>query len=88
MDDPLTSAESVALANMLMALRTPCTISATYTNWRGETRKRHLTPRKLWHGSTEWHPEPGLMLTATDLQTGETRDFRMADFDATSFVYE
>lgn len=82
---PLTDAEHIELTNLLLAMREPVFLKANYKNWRGETSERHIQPVRLWIGKTEWHPEPGLMLTANDLDKNESRDFRLADFDMKSF---
>jgi hypothetical protein len=55
-------------------------MEAEYTNYRGETRWRTFTPERLWFGSNEWHPEPQWLLTATDAETGERRDFALSAF--------
>lgn len=78
---PLTDIEKIQLANMLVAVKGEMVLSSSYTNWRGETSKRTFRPIALWYGSTEWHPQPGLMLKAHDLEKGEDRDFRVTDFD-------
>lgn len=58
----------------------PHDLVVRYTNWRGRTSRRRLRPISLWHGSTEWHPEPQWLLKAVDHQRGpEPRDFALAD---------
>lgn len=57
---------------------TPVTL--TYTNWRGETSERTISPRRMWFGSTEWHPEPQWLLSAIDTEKGALRDFALKDF--------
>lgn len=52
----------------------------TYRNWRGEVSDRTIIPRGVWHGSTEWHPEPQWLLTAWDAEKNADRDFALADF--------
>jgi len=54
-------------------------ITMTYRNWCGETGERTILPRKLWFGSTEWHPEPGWLLTAWDCDKEAERVFSLAD---------
>lgn len=56
---------------------------AMYKNWKGEIRERMIDPIYLWFGSTEWHPEPTLLLRANDLEKSAQRDFEVAaiDFD-------
>ncbi|SOC45716.1 hypothetical protein SAMN05892877_117105 [Rhizobium subbaraonis] len=53
----------------------------TYTNYRGETSVRVLHLVRIWLGSTEWHPEPQLLLSAFDTQKDAYRDFAVKDFD-------
>lgn len=50
-----------------------------YTNYRGETATRLIVPRRLWFGSTEWHPEAQWLLDALDVEKNEQRSFAVAD---------
>lgn len=54
-------------------------ITMTYRNWRGEGGKRAIIPIRIWFGATEWHPTPGWLLSALDLEKGVDRDFALAD---------
>lgn len=54
-------------------------ISFVYKNWRGETARRRAVPLGWRTGSTEWHPEPQLLMRATDLERGAEREFAFAD---------
>lgn len=65
--DPLVSIDPVAIL---------------YTNHRGETAVRRIVPRDWWFGSTEWHPEPGWLLTADEPDTGKRRDFALSGIRA------
>jgi hypothetical protein len=56
------------------------TLEIGYTNYRGEWSMRRIEPVRLWVGSTDWHPEPGLLLEAIDLDKNETRHFAVKDF--------
>lgn len=56
-------------------------VTLTYTNWKGETAQRTIIPRRVWWGSTEWHPEPQWLLTAFDVGKEAERDFALKDFD-------
>ncbi|PWE32883.1 hypothetical protein DDZ14_08615 [Maritimibacter sp. 55A14] len=67
-----------------MALKGPVEFQCEYRNWRGEVATRRLRPVAFWHGSTEWHPTPGLMLKAVDLDKDAERDFAVADFNMTT----
>lgn len=57
-------------------------VTVTYTNWRGETAQRTIIPRRVWFGSTDWHPEPQWLLTALDVEKQADRDFALKDFGA------
>ena len=50
-----------------------------YKNWRGETAWREVVPKKIWYGTTEWHPEEQWFLKATDLEKKADRDFVVRD---------
>lgn len=50
-----------------------------YRNWRGELTVRSVQPRSIYHGVTQWHPEPQWFMVALDEAKGSTRDFAMAD---------
>ena len=59
---------------------TEAPVTLTYTNWKGETAQRRIIPRRIWWGSTEWHPEPQWLLTALDVDKQADRDFALKDF--------
>lgn len=82
--EPLTAGEEPALANFQIALKDPVEFECEYRNWRGEVATRRLRAIGLWHGSTKWHPMPGLMLKAVDLDKNAERDFALADFNMTT----
>ena len=50
----------------------------TYTNHRGETARRCVKIVSIYHGSTEWHPEPQWLLRAWDLDKEANRDFALS----------
>lgn len=50
-----------------------------YKNWRGEVSVRSVSPRRLWVGSTEYHPDRQWFLHAYDHGKGQLRDFALAD---------
>jgi hypothetical protein len=39
-----------------------------------------IIPRRVWFGSTDWHPEPQWFLKAMDTEKGEMRNFALKDF--------
>ncbi|MER9875619.1 hypothetical protein [Mesorhizobium sp. M0195] len=55
-------------------------LKLAYTNWRGETSIRTITPDKVYYGTTEWHPEPQWLLTAYDHDKLAVRDFALKGF--------
>ncbi len=59
-------------------------ITMRYTNWRGETAMRTIRPLRLRYDATEWHPEPGWLLTAWDTEKDAERDFALSDCDFTA----
>jgi len=61
-----------------MSQTQPITIS--YTNWRGETRERHIAPLTLWYGVSEWHDGPQWFIRAIDMDSGDERDFALSGF--------
>ncbi len=62
----------------MVAIGEPARI--TYTNYRGETAERTITPKRAWYGISEWHPEPQWFLTAFDHDKNADRDFALIDF--------
>jgi len=55
-------------------------LKLTYTNHRGETAIRELHLSRIYWGSTEWHPEPQLLLKAFDREKDAYRDFAVSGF--------
>jgi oligoribonuclease NrnB/cAMP/cGMP phosphodiesterase (DHH superfamily) len=51
-----------------------------YTNWRGETAVRRITPRRLFIGSTEYHPQLQTLIEAFDHDRGADRIFALSGF--------
>ncbi|MCZ7861508.1 hypothetical protein O9X98_08860 [Agrobacterium salinitolerans] len=82
--EALDDEEKVRLANMLIVVKGDMPLTCEYKNWRGEVAVRRLRPISFWYGSTEWHPTPGLMLKAFDLDKNEERDFCVADFNTST----
>lgn len=54
-------------------------IKITYTNYRGETAERTITPQRIWHGSTEHHHEEQWLIRAFDHDKQAVRDFAFKD---------
>jgi hypothetical protein len=81
-DADLSVEIAAAVVSLLKAFAAPVaeTLEIGYTNYRGEWSMRRIRPVRLWVGSTDWHPEPGLLLEALDLGKNETRHFAVKDF--------
>jgi hypothetical protein len=73
-----TQAHDIGPGDQAVAGAAP--VQMIYTNWRGETSRRMIIPRRVWFGSTDWHPEPQWLLKAIDTEKGEMRDFALKDF--------
>ena len=54
-------------------------VSIVYTNYRGETSVRRITPKKIWFGKNEWHKEEQWFLDAFDEEKKADRSFAMKD---------
>lgn len=63
---------------------TPRQINLTYTNWRGEKAVRLVMPKRLWFGTTEFHPEPQWLLEVYDIEKQAFRDYALKDCDFTT----
>jgi predicted DNA-binding transcriptional regulator YafY len=79
--EPLSDGERIELENLLMVMRPAVELSCEYRNWRGEVATRRFRPIRFWYGSTDWHPEPCLLLRAHDLDKDVERDFCLTDFN-------
>lgn len=52
-----------------------------YRNYRNEVRERRIRPVRWWFGTTQYHPEPGWVCTALDLERVDAvRDFALTGF--------
>lgn len=54
-------------------------VEIDYLNWRGVQAKRIVQPVEILWASTEWHPEPQLLMRAIDTQKNKVRYFAMRD---------
>lgn len=50
-----------------------------YTNYKGETSWRVISPVGIRFGPTVWHQEPQWLLSAMDLDKNEYREFAVKD---------
>ncbi len=55
------------------------TVRMIYTNYRGETSERRITPKHIIFGNTEYHPEPQWLLVAFDHDKNAERTFALKD---------
>ena len=54
-------------------------VNIVYTNWKGETAIRRITPKQIYFGSNEWHPTQQWLLEAYDLDKQDIRNFALKD---------
>ena len=57
-------------------------LSFWYKNYRGELAERVVIPVRIYHGSTEWHPDPQWLMEAWDMEKDAIRAFAMSDMQA------
>lgn len=50
-----------------------------YTNYKGETRPRNITPINFWYGHTEYHKDDQWFIKALDNEKNQVRDFTVND---------
>lgn len=67
--EPSTPGEKAPSAQCLLRIR--------YTNWKGETTWRRISPSGLTHGPCLWHPEHQWYLRAFDLDEQAMLDFAL-----------
>jgi hypothetical protein len=70
----------VALVKSRSALQPSSAVKCTYTNYRGETATRRISPISVRFGSTEWHPEEQWLLLAFDHDKQAEREFAFSGF--------
>lgn len=61
---------------------TGASICMVYTNWRGETKERYVTPIHAslrWHDGDEYHPKPQWVFDAYDHEKRAIRTFTLKD---------
>jgi predicted DNA-binding transcriptional regulator YafY len=81
-DGELERAVNESLAAFDASGPTPNTsreVRFTYTNWRGETAERHVTPLDVAFRATEWHPRLQWLLRATDHDKQAIREFAICN---------
>ena len=55
------------------------TVEIVYTNWKGVTSIRHIIPKDIFFGSTEWHKEEQWLMNAFDVDKQANRAFALKD---------
>lgn len=61
-------------------------IKFRYTNYRGVTTERTVKVMSIEYGTTNWHPDPGFLMEASDLEKDEYRLFAMKDMSEVRHV--
>ena len=57
-------------------------VEIVYTNWKGVTAIRHIIPKDIFFGSTEWHQEEQWLLNAFDVEKQADRSFALKDIQS------
>jgi predicted DNA-binding transcriptional regulator YafY len=57
----------------------PLKVFIDYKNWKGVVGIRHITPKGIHFGKTEYHPEEQWLLDAYDHDKEDFRTFAMND---------
>lgn len=50
-------------------------VAVVYTNWKGETKERHIVPKRVYWGHTEWHKEDQFLLECYDVDKEAVRTY-------------
>ena len=57
-------------------------VTMVYTNYKGKTSVRHVVPKEIYFGQTDWHPENQWLMSAYDIDKAADRTFAMKDIRA------
>ncbi len=57
-------------------------VTMVYTNYKGKTSVRHVIPKEIYFGYTDWHPEDQWLMSAYDVEKEADRTFAMKDIRA------
>lgn len=52
-------------------------VTLVYTNWKGETKERHVIPERVYWGHTEWHKEDQFLMECFDLNKQAKRTYAL-----------
>lgn len=61
----------------------PRVVRMVYTNYRGETSIRTVTPTAIYWGSNKYHPQEQWLMAAYCHDKNAPRDFALCDCDFT-----
>jgi predicted DNA-binding transcriptional regulator YafY len=78
---PVALTGAPALAEVVLvdpASDATASVRVCYTNHRGETAWRRVTPYRIFFGTSEWHPEPQWLLDVHDHDKGGDRTYAMS----------
>lgn len=59
-------------------------LSVRYTNWRGETSMRLITPVRTFWGSNKYHAQPQWLMDVYDHEKMAMRTYALAECDFTA----
>jgi predicted DNA-binding transcriptional regulator YafY len=59
-----------------------------YTNWKGETERRHVSPILFFFGLSQWHDGYQWFMSALDIDRDAPRTFALSGIRAWSRVPE
>lgn len=62
-------------------------VEIVYTNWKGVTATRHIIPKDIFFGSTEWHKEEQWLLNAFDVDKQAARAFALKDIQSWKEIF-
>jgi len=54
-------------------------VKVEYKNWRGETAVRTIIPKRIYFGSTDWHPEEAWLMEVFDIDRQAERIYSIKD---------
>lgn len=56
-----------------------------YKNYKGKLALRSVTPKRVYWGKNEYHPEEQWLMLAYDWDRAQLRTFAMKDMDCSTF---
>lgn len=52
-------------------------VTVVYTNWKGVTKERHIIPKRVYWGHTDWHTEDQFLMECWDVDKNDTRTYAL-----------